>query len=86
MTLRALYDVPAPAKINLFLHVTGQRADGYHLLQVTLWVAASQRAQAFKTLETFARENAPHMFDGAHNVTIDDIVEAITLTLKSQVR
>lgn len=24
---------PAPAKINLFLHVTGQRADGYHLLQ-----------------------------------------------------
>ncbi|HUG58098.1 MAG TPA: 4-(cytidine 5'-diphospho)-2-C-methyl-D-erythritol kinase [Candidimonas sp.] len=29
----ALYDVPAPAKINLFLHVTGRRADGYHLLQ-----------------------------------------------------
>lgn len=28
-----LYDVPAPAKINLFLHVTGRRADGYHLLQ-----------------------------------------------------
>jgi len=24
---------PAPAKINLFLHVTGQRADGYHELQ-----------------------------------------------------
>lgn len=23
----------APAKINLFLHVTGRRADGYHLLQ-----------------------------------------------------
>jgi 4-diphosphocytidyl-2-C-methyl-D-erythritol kinase len=29
----ALYDVPAPAKVNLFLHVTGRRADGYHLLQ-----------------------------------------------------
>jgi len=24
---------PAPAKLNLFLHVTGQRSDGYHLLQ-----------------------------------------------------
>jgi 4-diphosphocytidyl-2-C-methyl-D-erythritol kinase len=33
MSLRALYDVPAPAKLNLFLHVIGRRADGYHLLQ-----------------------------------------------------
>lgn len=24
---------PAPAKINLFLHITGRRSDGYHLLQ-----------------------------------------------------
>ncbi len=31
--MRTLYDVPAPAKLNLFLHITGQRADGYHLLQ-----------------------------------------------------
>ncbi|HEY6133133.1 MAG TPA: 4-(cytidine 5'-diphospho)-2-C-methyl-D-erythritol kinase [Rubrivivax sp.] len=33
MTLRALYDLPAPAKLNLFLHVVGRRADGYHLLE-----------------------------------------------------
>lgn len=28
-----LYDIPAPAKINLFLHVVGRNNDGYHLLQ-----------------------------------------------------
>ncbi len=33
MSLAALYDLPAPAKLNLFLHVTGRRPDGYHLLQ-----------------------------------------------------
>ncbi|HOV18990.1 MAG TPA: 4-(cytidine 5'-diphospho)-2-C-methyl-D-erythritol kinase [Ottowia sp.] len=31
--MRAIHDVPAPAKLNLFLHITGRRADGYHLLQ-----------------------------------------------------
>jgi 4-diphosphocytidyl-2-C-methyl-D-erythritol kinase len=30
--------VPAPAKLNLFLHVTGRRPDGYHTLE-TLFVA-----------------------------------------------
>jgi 4-diphosphocytidyl-2-C-methyl-D-erythritol kinase len=31
--MKQLLDVPAPAKLNLFLHITGQRPDGYHLLQ-----------------------------------------------------
>ena len=29
----ALRNCPAPAKLNLFLHVTGRRPDGYHTLQ-----------------------------------------------------
>jgi 4-diphosphocytidyl-2-C-methyl-D-erythritol kinase len=33
MSLRAIYDVAAPAKLNLFLHIIGRRADGYHLLE-----------------------------------------------------
>ena len=30
---RSLRDCPAPAKLNLFLHVNARRADGYHELQ-----------------------------------------------------
>jgi 4-diphosphocytidyl-2-C-methyl-D-erythritol kinase len=33
MTATSLHDCPAPAKLNLFLHVVGRRPDGYHLLQ-----------------------------------------------------
>jgi 4-diphosphocytidyl-2-C-methyl-D-erythritol kinase len=31
--MQTLYDLAAPAKLNLFLHVTGRRPDGYHTLE-----------------------------------------------------
>ncbi len=33
MSFHTLHNCLAPAKLNLFLHVTGRRPDGYHLLQ-----------------------------------------------------
>ena len=33
MALKPTLRVPSPAKINLFLHITGQRSDGYHNIQ-----------------------------------------------------
>jgi len=33
MAIAAIYDVPAPAKLNLHLHVVGRRNDGMHLIE-----------------------------------------------------
>lgn len=43
---------PAPAKLNLFLHVTGRRPDGYHLLQ-----SAFQLIDRCDTLDFALRED-----------------------------
>jgi 4-diphosphocytidyl-2-C-methyl-D-erythritol kinase len=37
MITQSLLKLPAPAKLNIFLHVTGRRGDGYHTLE-TLFV------------------------------------------------
>lgn len=44
---------PAPAKLNLFLHVTGRRADGYHSLQT-----AFRLIDLADTLRFAARDDA----------------------------
>ncbi|HTS22926.1 MAG TPA: 4-(cytidine 5'-diphospho)-2-C-methyl-D-erythritol kinase [Casimicrobiaceae bacterium] len=50
MSATAPLKLPAPAKINLFLHVTGRRSDGYHSVETLLvpldycdWITLSLR-------------------------------------------
>jgi 4-diphosphocytidyl-2-C-methyl-D-erythritol kinase len=47
---------PAPAKINLFLHVTGRRADGFHLLDSLAVFAGIADSIAFVPSETLSLE------------------------------
>lgn len=49
--MQSLYDVPAPAKLNLFLHVVGRRADGYHLLQTVFRFVDLADAFDFERIE-----------------------------------
>jgi 4-diphosphocytidyl-2-C-methyl-D-erythritol kinase len=46
--------IGAPAKINLALHVTGQRADGYHLLDSLVVFTALGDTLAFETADADA--------------------------------
>jgi 4-diphosphocytidyl-2-C-methyl-D-erythritol kinase len=65
---------PAPAKLNLCLHVTGRRADGYHLLQTI-----------FRLIDLCdVLEFAPRS-DGAigRAAPIADVAEADDLTLRA---
>ncbi|MDD5295321.1 MAG: 4-(cytidine 5'-diphospho)-2-C-methyl-D-erythritol kinase [Rhodocyclaceae bacterium] len=43
--------LPAPAKINLFLHVVGRRPDGYHLLQTAFRMLARWDSLSFSPRE-----------------------------------
>ncbi|HUN24891.1 MAG TPA: 4-(cytidine 5'-diphospho)-2-C-methyl-D-erythritol kinase [Steroidobacteraceae bacterium] len=49
---------PAPAKLNLFLHVTGRRADGYHDLQTLFQLIDLADAVAIRVREDGAIERA----------------------------
>jgi 4-diphosphocytidyl-2-C-methyl-D-erythritol kinase len=69
MALNALYDLPAPAKLNLFLHIVGRRADGYHLLQ-SLFVLIDWQ----DTLHLELRQDAGlHRHDLTHTLPADDL-------------
>lgn len=42
---------PAPAKLNLFLHITGRRDDGYHILQTVFQFIQLQDEIDFKIMD-----------------------------------
>ena len=49
-------DLPAPAKLNLFLHVVGQRPDGYHELQTVFqFVELADRVSIARRTDTQLR-------------------------------
>lgn len=50
--MQALLGLPAPAKINLFLHVIGRRSDGKHLLE-----SAFSLVNVCDTIDLIALEN-----------------------------
>jgi 4-diphosphocytidyl-2-C-methyl-D-erythritol kinase len=66
--MRALYNLPAPAKINWFLHVTGRRADGYHTLQTVF-----QFIDWCDTLDLVRRDDGVIRRIGADGLPADDL-------------
>jgi len=78
--MKALYDVPAPAKLNLFLHVVGRRADGYHLLQ-----SAFVLIDWCDTLHFERRDDAQlRRHDLAHALPDDDLCLRAARLLQSE--
>lgn len=64
---------PAPAKINLFLHVTGRRADGYHLLDsLAVFTALGDRVTAEPAPDLSLHLEGP--FGGALTAEPDNLV------------
>ena len=50
-TPNPVLSLPAPAKLNLFLHITGQRDDGYHTLQTLFQLLDFGDLLHFRTAE-----------------------------------
>jgi 4-diphosphocytidyl-2-C-methyl-D-erythritol kinase len=52
---------PAPAKLNLFLHITGRRPDGYHLLQTVFQFISLEDEIDFTILESDSVQRSSNM-------------------------
>jgi 4-diphosphocytidyl-2-C-methyl-D-erythritol kinase len=75
--------LPAPAKLNLYLHVTGRRADGYHTLDsLVVFLAAGDRLQLIASdsysLSLNGAFAAPLAGEPAQNNLITKAVRAVS--------
>ena len=76
-TLSTSLTLPAPAKLNLFLHVTGRRSDGYHTLESL--VVPIDRADVI-TL-SLREDGAVTRTHGATGVAADDDLAVLAARL-----
>ena len=72
---------PAPAKLNLFLHITGQRPDGYHQLQTVFQFIQLADEIDFTLLDEDTVQRSSSMPDVAAE---DDLVVRAARALKKQ--
>jgi 4-diphosphocytidyl-2-C-methyl-D-erythritol kinase len=80
MNPRSLVDVPAPAKINWFLHVVGRRDDGYHLLQSVFLLIDWADTLHFEVRS----DSALHRHDLAAALPADDLTLRAARLLQSE--
>src|SRR5271156_4405632 len=64
----------APAKVNLYLHVTGKREDGYHLLDSLVVFAGTGDTLRFSPAEALILDldgpGAEHLSPGEDNIVL----------------
>ena len=66
-----LLRLPAPAKLNLMLHITGRRDDGYHLLETVFQFIDLSDQLEFELIQDGRIErragNSPGAKNGVHS-------------------
>ena len=67
--ISSMIRVPAPAKLNLFLHITSRRADGYHELQTIFQLIDLFDWLEFEQTEYSSENDAIHI-DGLNSVEL----------------
>lgn len=73
-----LLTLPAPAKLNLFLHITGRRADGYHELQTVF-----QLLDYGDTLTFSPRHDSALALSVGGSVSLDRVTPSDNLVLRA---